>query len=91
MKSDSYVGSKSDSEPFELDQSECLQGKFFVLDPVNTKRVNNSYACIYKKDSIEIIKEDLIKDMDEHFSRSGVSFFELFKFYWRKKMMICMG
>ena len=91
VKSDSYVGSKSDSEPFELDQTEKLQGKFFVLDPVNTKRVNNSYACIYKKDSIEIIKEDLIKDMDEHFSRSGVSFFELFKFYWRKKMMICMG
>lgn len=60
----------------------------FTLSADKWELVELYYSKIYTKDSIEIVREDLKRDMDYQYSRKPVSFQELFSVYYRKKLII---
>lgn len=70
------------------DELQAVGGKYFVLSDQHWKKIDKTLSKIYDENSIPIVKQNLISELDGQFSRKAVTFTELFAPYYRKKLLI---
>lgn len=63
-------------------------GQNFTLDNKHWEKIEKTLSKIYTPDSVSIVKNKLIKELDGQFGREEITFKELFSVYYRKKLFI---